>query len=128
MGGDPRRLRISGVYEMNAPMFEMLDLAETPAEAGHAFSVYMNAMFGVDAEQKERRAGRARFRSSFLRLIKGWGYDSNGPEGAVLKGCVESRFGILPTFHKQRIVRFSSGAWTNYVEEKMSSRFHGNSI
>ena len=125
---DPRRLHISGVREMNAPMFEMLDQAADLAEAGDAFSVYLTAMFGIDAEQKERRAGRARFRSSFLRLIKGWGYDSNGPEGAVLKGWVESRFGILPTFHKQRIVRLSSGAWTAYVEEKMSSRFHANSI
>lgn len=125
---NPRRLNISGVREMNAPMFEMLELAETLAEAGRAFSCYMNAMFSVDAEQMERRAGRARFRSSFLRLIKGWGYDSNSPEGAVLKGWVESRFGIPPTFHKQPIRRISSGAWTTYVEEKMSSRFHANSI
>jgi len=125
---EPRRLHISGVREMNAPMFEMLEQAEDLPEAGHAFSVYAEAMFGIDAEQKERRTGRARFRSSFLRLIKGWGYDSNGPEGAVLKGWVESRFGILPTFHKEKIVRFSTGAWTTYVAEKMSSRFHANSI
>lgn len=125
---EPRRLYISGVREMNAPMFEMLDQAETLAEAGHAFSVYMTAMFGIDAEQKERRTGRARFRSSFLRLIKGWGYDSNGPEGAVLKGWVESRFGIVPTFHKERIARSSTDAWATYVAEKMSSRFHANSI
>ena len=61
-------------------------------------------------------------------MIKGWGFDSNGPEGAVLKGWVESRFGIFPTFHKEIIQRISSGAWTTYVEEKMSSRFHNNAI
>lgn len=124
----PQRLTISGVREMNGTLFEMLDQAEGLEEAGQAFNNYMTAMFGIDAEQKERRAGRARFRSSFLRLIKGWGYDSNSPEGAVLKGWVESRFGILPTFHKARIRRIASGAWTTYVEEKMSSRFHDNSI
>ena len=125
---NPRRLHISGVREMNDQLFEMLSQSEDLADAGHAFSCYMMAMFGIDAEQKERRAGHARFRSSFLRLIKGWGYDSNGPEGAVLKGWVESRFGIVPTYHKEHIRRFGSGAWTTYVAEKMSSRFHANSI
>jgi NAD+--dinitrogen-reductase ADP-D-ribosyltransferase len=46
----------------------------------------------------------------------------------VLKGWVESRFGLFPTFHKQPIQRISSPVWTTYVEEKMSSRFHNNSI
>jgi NAD+--dinitrogen-reductase ADP-D-ribosyltransferase len=46
----------------------------------------------------------------------------------VLKGWVESRFGIFPTFHRDLIRRISTGAWTTYVEEKMSSRFHNNAI
>jgi len=28
----------------------------------------------------------------------GWMFNSNGFEGAVLKGWVESRFGIIPNF------------------------------
>jgi NAD+--dinitrogen-reductase ADP-D-ribosyltransferase len=128
---EPRPVHISGVREMNGPLFEMLDQATDLAEAGEAFSKYMMAMFGIDAEQRERDAGagaRRRYRSSWLRLVKGWGYDSNSPEGAVLKGWVESRFGIFPTYHKGIINRISSGVWTTYVEEKMSSRFHNNSI
>ena len=130
----PMRLHISGVREMNKSLFEMLTQAPDLPDAGEAFTCYMMAMFGIDPEQREDTvnqgtgATRRRYRSSFLRLIKGWGYDSNGPEGAVLKGWVESRFGIFPTFHKQIIQRISSGAWTTYVEEKMSSRFHNNAI
>lgn len=130
----PLRLHISGVREMNKSLFEMLAQAPDLADAGEAFACYMMAMFGIDPEQRDdhidQRTGatRRRYRSSFLRLIKGWGFDSNGPEGAVLKGWVESRFGILPTFHKKVIERISSGAWTTYVEEKMSSRFHNNAI
>jgi len=128
----PVSLHISGVREMNKPLFEMLAQASDLRDAGEAFNCYMAAMFGIDPEQREsvldRATGRPRYRSSFLRLIKGWGYDSNGPEGAVLKGWVESRFGIFPTYHKQVIERISSGAWTTYVEEKMSSRFHNNAI
>jgi NAD+---dinitrogen-reductase ADP-D-ribosyltransferase len=127
----PLPLHISGVREMNRNLFEMLAQSSNLPEAGEAFLLYMMAMFGVDAEQREGPVGRAgprRYRSSFLRLIKGWGYDSNGPEGAVLKGWVESRFGIFPTFHKEIIGRIASRTWTTYVEEKMSSRFHSNSI
>lgn len=126
----PLPLRISGVREFNRDLFEMLGEAENLAEAAQAFTLYTNAMFGIDPEQKPAAApGRPRrFRSSFLTLIRGWGFDSNGAEGAVLKGWVESRFGLLPTFHKQPIRRISSPVWTTYVEEKMSSRFHNNSI
>ena len=128
---DPVPLHIWGVCEMNRSLFEMLAQAHDLAEAGEAFNCYMMAMFGIDPEQRKGTglgAGRHRYRSSFLRLIKGWGSDSNGPEGAVLKGWVESRFGICPSFHKEIIERVSSGAWATYVEEKMSSRFHNNAI
>ena len=129
---DPAPLHIWGVREMNRSLFEMLAQASSLPEAGDAFTCYMMAMFGTDPEQRESGTGPAtrprRYRSSFLRLIKGWGFDSNGPEGAVLKGWVESRFGIFPTFHKEAISRFSSRAWAAYVEEKMSSRFHNNAI
>lgn len=129
----PVPLRISGVREMNRSLFEMLSHAPDLPDAGIAFASYMMAMFGLDPEQQEpepdgRPRGPRRYRSSFLRLIKGWGYDSNSPEGAVMKGWVESRFGIFPTFHKQMIDRTTGDGWTTYVEEKMSSRFHNNSI
>ncbi len=127
----PVPLHIWGVREMNRSLFAMLDKAADLAQAGEAFSCYMMAMFGLDPEQRDREvagAGRRRFRSSFLRLIEGWGFDSNGPEGAVLKGWVESRFGIGPSFHKAVIESVLGGAWAAYVEEKMSSRFHNNAI
>jgi NAD+--dinitrogen-reductase ADP-D-ribosyltransferase len=126
----PVPLHVSGAREMNKNLFEMLSQAPDLPDAGIAFSTYMMAMFGIDPEQQEpARAGGGprRYRSSYLRLIKGWGYDSNGREGAVLKGWVESRFGIFPTFHKEILAR-SGPAWATYVEEKMSSRFHNNAI
>jgi NAD+--dinitrogen-reductase ADP-D-ribosyltransferase len=122
-------LHIWGVVEMNRSLFSMLEQAGDLMEAGQAFSCYMMAMFGLDPEQRSAASGgKRRYRSSFLRLIQGWSFDSNGPEGAVLKGWVESRFGVCPSFHKEIIERVSSSAWATYVEEKMSSRFHNNTI
>jgi NAD+---dinitrogen-reductase ADP-D-ribosyltransferase len=124
----PAPLCIWGVREMNRSLFDMLDKSGDLESAGEAFGVYMMAMFGIDPEQMEKNSSRKRFRSSFLRLIKGWGYDSNSPEGAVLKGWVESRFGICPSYHKEMMGEASSPSWEAYVQEKMSSRFHNNAI
>lgn len=136
-------LRIPGVREMNRGLFEMLGEAPDLASAGEAFYKYMAAVFGLDPEQQEPEATKTatgkkngglnkdpvrRFRSSYLRLLKGWGYDSNSREGAVLKGWVESRFGLCPTYHKAPLTAVSSPEWATYVEEKMASRFHNNAI
>jgi len=125
---NPIPLHISGVREMNKSLFEMLGDAESVDEAAGAFENYMHAMFGLEPELKDQRGGPRRYRSSYLRLLQGWGYDANSPEGAVVKGWAESRFGLLPTFHKEPITRIASQAWASYITEKMSARFHNNAI
>lgn len=124
-------LHIASTCQTNAKLFEMLEFSDSLADAADAFYKYMVAVYGIDPEQAalDEPANRTRpYRSSFLRLLVGWGYDSNGPEGAVLKGWVESRFGLYPTFHKDMIADFSDPTWIAYVEEKMATPFHGNAI
>jgi NAD+--dinitrogen-reductase ADP-D-ribosyltransferase len=124
----PVPLHIASVRDANRSLFNMLSKAENPETAAGMFEAYMGTMFDLDDQDRDGR-GPARFRaSSYLRLLRGWGYEANSPEGAVLKGWVESRFGLFPTFHKASISDFSLPAWTAYVEEKMSSRFHSNAI
>lgn len=129
---EPAPLHISGVREMNDPLFEMLGFAGDLAEASEAFLKYMVAVFGLEQSQRtddEADAGFARpFRSSFLRLLIGWGYDSSSPEAAVLKGWIESRFGLMPGFHKEAIESITDAPFLAYVEERMGSPFHTNSI
>jgi NAD+--dinitrogen-reductase ADP-D-ribosyltransferase len=130
---NPCELQIGTTRKVNSQLFEMLEFSDSLADAADAFYKYMVAVYGIDPEQRtdteEQQNGKTRpFRSSFLRLLIGWGSDSNGPEGALLKGWVESRFGLFPTFHKEIISEFSGPAWISYVEEKMSTRFHENSI
>ena len=118
----PIPLHIRGTREAHAVLFEKLQKSESTDEAGHCFLEYMSDMFG----HGKRRARR--FHASFLQVLDDWGFDSNGQAGAVLKGWVESRFGLFPTFHKKPIRRFNSPEWITYVEEKMSSRFDNNEI
>jgi NAD+---dinitrogen-reductase ADP-D-ribosyltransferase len=122
----PIALSISGTREAHRSLFEMLNAVADAGEASRIFQDYMTVVFGLEhvPEPGEKR----RYRASYLRLLKDWGFDANSPAGAVLKGWVESRFGLFPTFHKAPIRRFNSPAWIRYVEEKMSSRFSNNTI
>jgi len=135
----PIPLHISGTREAHSSLFQRLNTVQVPpfekgglggiadaAEASRTFQDYMTVVFGLDhaPEPGERR----RYRTSYLRLLKDWGFDANSPAGAVLKGWVESRFGLFPSFHKEPLKRFNSHEWLVYIEEKMSSRFHNNSI
>jgi NAD+--dinitrogen-reductase ADP-D-ribosyltransferase len=123
----PLTLHIRGVHESHARLFEGLAMAGSQAEAGHTFQDYMDDTFGLQ-QQNADPGGVRRYRASYLRLLKGWGYDANSREGAVIKGWAESRFGLIPTFHKTPLARFASPAWSRYVEDKLASRFHNNSI
>ena len=122
----PLPLSISGAREMNPGLFRLLDTTPDLAEAAQVFRHYMEMLFELRPAADDGRPRR--FRSSYLKLLEGWGFDSNSAQGAVLKGWVESRFGLLPNYHKSILGRYPSNAWMHYIEEKMGSRFHNNSI
>ncbi|MGQ9366704.1 NAD(+)--dinitrogen-reductase ADP-D-ribosyltransferase [Azospirillum sp. ST 5-10] len=126
----PRALRIHGTRGQHAALFEALDESADADAAAEVFQRYLARTFGLnpDFSGSEGADGRRRFRASYLRLLKGWMFDANNAEGAVLKGWVESRFGLLPTFHGMPIRRFASTAWYRYGEQKASTRFHNNHI
>lgn len=132
---NPSAVRIANVRETNGRLFEMLAQSDGQTDAAEAFLKYMIAVFGADPEQqapedeaKTRRGWARPYRASFLRLLIGWGYDASSSEGAVLKGWVESRFGLLPTFHKEVITSFDGPAWDGYEQDRMASEFHRNAI
>ncbi|MDA3878229.1 MAG: NAD(+)--dinitrogen-reductase ADP-D-ribosyltransferase [Halothiobacillus sp.] len=130
MGADfnafPLALHIAGTRETHAALFSALAGMTDREAAGSYFQHYMEAQF-PSATTRDGDSSR-RFRAQYLRLLHGWGYDSNSPEGAVLKSWVESRFGIPATFHRAVIGRYGSPAWLRYAEDKTSSRFDNNSI
>jgi NAD+--dinitrogen-reductase ADP-D-ribosyltransferase len=127
---EPTELRIAGVRSGHGELFRELAATGQRTDAAAVFARYMLETFGLapPAVGADGEVVRRRYRASYLRLLRGWSFDANGCEGAVLKGWVESRFGLVPTFHKEPIAQYGSRAWLRYVEEKMSSRFHNNVI
>lgn len=125
----PVSLSIAGTRESARGLFLLLEQAASLAKAAEIFEHFMQLTFGLKPDPSARqRSERLRYRANYRKLLEGWGFDSNGPQGAVLKGWVESRFGLVPTYHGGALSRFPSAAWVRYIEEKMVSRFHGNCI
>jgi len=129
----PRALHIAGTREAHSGLFALLGRSSGLNEAREMFVHYLAIAFGLRRPEAHElddlgASEQRRWRSSWRKLLQGWGMDANGPAGAVLKGWVESRFGMVPTFHKAPLARFPSPAWVGYLEEKTASRFHNNCI
>jgi NAD+--dinitrogen-reductase ADP-D-ribosyltransferase len=73
-------------------------------------------------------SARKSIRNSYLRFLRGWMMDSNSVEGAVLKGWVESRIGIAPTFHKIRIPGIHAEEYMIYATDRTRGSARTNSI
>ncbi|MBK7954709.1 MAG: NAD(+)--dinitrogen-reductase ADP-D-ribosyltransferase [Candidatus Accumulibacter sp.] len=115
----PTPLQIDGVADLHKPLWALLDDIPGDSERAQRFADYMESHFrlkqpedaGLAAGQSGRRA-----RASYLRVVRGWAFDSESREAAVLKGWVESRFGLCPRHHGEPLREPGSGAWQRYVE------------
>lgn len=87
----PRRFPLPGVRTAHSGLFSALSAAEGQPERAGLFCSYMTERFGD--------AACMRGRGSHLRYVLGWMLDSNGREGAALKGWASDRFGLAATWH-----------------------------
>lgn len=129
----PLALSIAGTCEAHPGLFSLLESSRDLTEAQDMFVHYLSIAFGLRKPDPHElssmgQSEQRRWRSSWRKLLQGWGMDSNGAAGAVLKGWVESRFGLIPSFHKAALSRFPSPAWITYLQEKASSRLNNNNI
>lgn len=98
---NPLPVEIDGVRTTNRGLFRCLEAIADDEERGQFFHKFLVGKFNLD--EKIIRHGKVRPVFSYLNLLRAWGADSNGPSGALLKSWVESRFGILATYHKGRL-------------------------
>jgi NAD+--dinitrogen-reductase ADP-D-ribosyltransferase len=62
-------------------------------------------------------------------MVRGWAFDPNSQEGAVLKGWVESRFGLLTRYHESLIdneARYD--AWLHFQEVRSHGLYNTNAL
>lgn len=117
---NPRALEIQGVRRANRLLFERLDAVDDPDARGSLFHDYMDVTFQLHQWEREvSRTSRRALKKSYLRFLRGWMFESNSLEGAVLKGWVESRTGLPPTFHKTPIDDIHAEAYFRFACDRM---------
>lgn len=127
----PVPLALDGVLELHQGLFKRLDSLADASERADLFERHMRAEFSMEnPEAAGFRPGQpaSRAKAHYLRMVRGWSFDSDGREGAVLKGWVESRFGLLPRFHGAPIRDFSGDAYRAYLEQRAAGLYGTNGL
>lgn len=124
----PQPIRLQGVREANRFLFNRLDSVASRDERGQIFSDYLSVKFQLHHHEHQTDSARKALRNSYLRFLKGWMMDSNSVEGAVLKGWVESRIGIPPSYHNGCIGNSASEAHFRYLIDRTRGSKRSNAI
>lgn len=91
-----------------------------PEARGLQFHDFMDVRFQLHQWQRETTTNSQKsLKNSYLRFLRGWQFESNSIEGAVLKGWVESRLGLAPTFHREAISNIHDEAYFRYTVDMM---------
>ena len=136
----PAPLLLDGVAELHRRLFRSLEPIAEPAERAQRFMDYMTVYFRLEALEEVGLAPicaaevrqvrpKLRGRADYLRMVRGWAFDPNSREGAVLKGWVESRFGLLTRYHGSLLDdRGAQDAYLHFLEARSHGLYNTNAL
>lgn len=127
----PSPLRLDGVAELHRELFTTLAGLATLAERARRFEDYLTVHFRLDRPEEmglTASARRARGKANWLRILRGWLFNPDGMEAAVLKGWVESRFGLLPRHHREPLRQPGDVAWRRYEEDRAAGLYGTSAV
>ncbi|HTX21096.1 MAG TPA: NAD(+)--dinitrogen-reductase ADP-D-ribosyltransferase [Candidatus Aquilonibacter sp.] len=99
---NPLPVEIDGARTTDGSLFRRLEEIADAGERSRLFHDYVCVKFGLN-NKTGSTGGKLKSVYSYVHLLNAWGADSNRQAGAVLKAWVESRFGILATYHNGRL-------------------------
>lgn len=127
----PTALHIDGVAELHRELYRLLAPLERAEHRAHLFMDYLAAHFLLDAPEQaglDPSSRLQRHKADYLRVLRGWSFDADGREGAVVKGWVESRFGLLPRHHGAPIRDAGDAAYYAYTEARAQGLYSTNAL
>ena len=128
---NPKPLSIDGVGQLHSRFFQQLDTEENAEVRSQWFMQYMSAQFllddlvdaGYNAAMSVDRS-----RANFLRVLRGWFFDSDSVEGAVVKSWIESRFGLIPRYHQGPIRSIEDETYARFVSQSSRGLYNTNAL
>ncbi|OOZ36855.1 NAD(+)--dinitrogen-reductase ADP-D-ribosyltransferase [Solemya velesiana gill symbiont] len=128
----PTPLHLDGVEQLHAALFQSLDpITDADTRAEH-FKDYMRSSFLLDnldeAGFDALKSGVKRGKADYLRILRGWLFDADSKEAAVLKSWIESRFGLLPLNHKGPLGDGGEDNYQAYLSARAQGLYNTNAL
>jgi NAD+--dinitrogen-reductase ADP-D-ribosyltransferase len=99
----PQAVFIDSIKELHKAFFTLLGQIDSAEQRAKKFIDYVDAHFRLsnlnDAGLVEGKTHN-RDKADYRHILRGWLFDPDSRDGAVLKSWVESRFGLLTRFHR----------------------------
>jgi len=127
----PEPLEIDCVRALRADLMAMLDALERPDERAQRFMDYVTVHFRLEKPEEagyDKRKEKDRTRADYLKTLRGWSFDPDGREGAVLKSWAESRFGLLPRHHQGPLGDFTGDNYALYLAQRSQGLYGTNAL
>ncbi|GHT90198.1 N-acyl homoserine lactonase [Betaproteobacteria bacterium] len=126
----PAPLELDGVATLHRDLFKRLDAIPAAKRRAEIFQDYITVHFRLEHLDEAGLSGRShpRANANYARMIRGWNFDSDSREGAVMKGWVESRFGLLPRYHGEALRNPSDTAYRRYMEMRTQGLYGTNAL
>lgn len=126
----PLPVELDGVAYIHKDLFLRLQRLSCPAERAEQFMDYMAVYFSLASPDSAGFNANSRIRrdkADYLSLLRGWLFDSDGREGAVLKGWVSSRFGLLPRYFGGRLTP-DSAEYGKFLGQQSAGVYNTNNL
>lgn len=128
----PVPLIVDSVEILHWRFFRQIDRIASPSERALHFHQYMCSAFLLEQPEQAgfspENIGIHRDKATYLLLLRGWMFESDSVEAAVMKRWVESRFGLLTLYHKGRITSSRSEAFQNFLNDYVRGLYNSNAL
>lgn len=127
----PVPLTLDGILPLHKTLFSHLQTLSDATARAQRFMDYMTVHFRLEHLEEAGLAmdGRKkRANANYLRTLRGWAFDSSGREGAVLKGWVESRFGLSVQYHQGMLAKDNDLARQRYWVDRSAGLYATNAL
>lgn len=127
---NPAPLLLDGVAELHRDLFRRLSICRSAELRAEVFRDYLTVRFCLASPEEAGFTGRqkGRAKANYPRMLRGWSFDSDSKEGAVLKGWVESRFGLTPRFHGGPLRKLEDEGYRRYEEMRARGLLGTNAL
>jgi NAD+--dinitrogen-reductase ADP-D-ribosyltransferase len=108
-----------------------LEKIDDAVQRADLFTDYMSVQFrlhALDEAGLDSNDQHARPRANYKKILEGWLFDPNQREGAILKGWVESRFGLLPRWHNGPIRSIDDKQYYYFQQQHCAGLYNTNAL